>query len=171
MYPSPQDNAVQPSFTETIMKLRTLVGTAALLSTAACASIVHGSNQNVAFDSTPAGASISVDGVPMGTTPAVLRLERKNEHTVRLDLAGYAPFEMQLKKRLSGWVWGNIAFGGIIGVVVDATTGAMYRLSPGEVTAAMETRTAVLDGRQTIQIAIVMSPDPSWEKIGQLTRE
>jgi hypothetical protein len=153
------------------MKIRIVLGTAALLSTVACASIMHGSNQSVAFNSTPAGASISVDGTPMGVTPAVLRLERKSEHTVRLDLAGYAPFEMQLKKRLSGWVWGNIVFGGIIGVIVDGTTGAMYRLSPGEVDGALETRTAVIDGQQTIQIAIVMTADPSWEKIGQLTRE
>lgn len=39
------------------------------------------------------------------------------------------------------------------------------------VDASMETRTAMVDGRPTIQVAIVMSPDPSWEQIGQLTRE
>lgn len=47
----------------------------------------------------------------------------------------------------------------------------MYRLSPGEVDGALATRTAVIDGQQTIQIAIVMTADPSWEKIGQLSRE
>jgi hypothetical protein len=77
----------------------------------------------------------------------------------------------KLEKKTSGWVWGNIVFGGVVGVVVDASTGAMYRLTPGSVDANMETRTAVVDGKRTIQVAIVMRADPSWEKIGQLRAE
>lgn len=153
------------------MQLRTIIAAVSLVSTAACASIMNGSNQGIAFSSTPVGAAISVDGQQMGVTPAVLRLARKDTHTVRLDLDGYAPFEMKLERKMSGWVWGNILFGGIVGVIVDGTTGAMYRLSPDNVDGAMQTRTAVIDGRQSIQIAIVMTPDASWEKIGQLTRE
>lgn len=153
------------------MQLRTIIAAVSLVSTAACASIMNGSNQGIAFSSTPVGAAISVDGQPMGTTPAVLRLARKETHTVRLDLDGYAPFEMQLDRKMSGWVWGNIAFGGIVGVIVDGSTGAMYRLSPDAVDGTMVTRTAVIDGRASIQVAIVMTPDASWEKIGQLTRE
>lgn len=153
------------------MKLRTALIAASLLSTAACATIMQGSEQEISVDSTPAGASISVDGQPMGTTPAVLRLARRDTHTLRLDLPGYAPYEMELTRKLSNWVWGNIVFGGVIGVVVDGSTGAMYRLTPAAIDASLETRTAVIDGRRTIQVAIVMSPDPSWEKIGQLSRE
>ena len=153
------------------MKLRAIILAGSIVSTGACATIMQGSNQGIAVNSTPAGASVSVDGKPMGTTPTVLRLERRSAHTVRLEMQGYAPYEMQLEKKLSGWVWGNIAFGGVVGVIVDGTTGAMYRLTPNAVDASMETRTAMVDGRPTIQVAIVMSPDPSWEQIGQLTRE
>lgn len=153
------------------MKLRTVVIAASLLSAAACGTIVHGSNQSIGVNSTPAGANITVDGQSMGTTPATLTLARKNAHTLRLDLAGYAPYEMQLERKMSGWVWGNILFGGVVGVIVDASTGAMYRLSPDAVEAGLQTRTAVIDGQRTIQVAIVLSPDPSWEKIGQLSRE
>ena len=56
-------------------------------------------------------------------------------------------------------------------VAVDASTGGMYKLTPEAVDASMQTRTAVVDGRRTIQVAVVMSPDPSWEKIGQLSPE
>lgn len=153
------------------MQLRTIIAAVSLVSTAACATIVQGSNQGVAVNSTPTGAAISVDGQSMGTTPAVLRLARNNAHTVRLELDGYAPYEMKLERKMSGWVWGNLAFGGIVGVIVDGTTGAMYRLSPGDVTADMQTRTAMVDGRPTIEVAIVMTADPSWEKIGQLNPE
>lgn len=153
------------------MKLRNLATVACLLATGACASLTHGNMQDVSVGSTPAGASISVDGKPMGTTPAVVNLTRKDAHVLRLDLEGYAPFEMALERKTSGWLWGNIIFGGVVGVAIDAVTGAMYKLTPGTVDATLATRTAVVEGRRTIQIAIVMSPDPSWEKIGQLTRE
>jgi len=153
------------------MKLRTVVIAVSLASTAACATIMEGSKQPVAVSSTPAGASISVDGQEMGTTPATLLLTRKDSHVVSLLLDGYLPYHMTLEKKTSGWVWGNIVFGGVVGVVVDASTGAMYRLTPGSVDASMETRTAVVDGRRTIQVAIVMRADPSWEKIGQLRAE
>ena len=153
------------------MKIRTLVAAASLLATTACATIMQGSQQGVSVNSNPAGARISVNGQQMGTTPAVVRLARSNAHTVRLELDGYAPYEMQLQKKMSGWVWGNIVFGGIVGVIVDGSTGAMYRLSPDAVDASMETRTAMVDGQRLIQVAIVMTPDPTWEKIGQLTRE
>lgn len=153
------------------MKLRNAIAAVCLLPAAACATIMQGSKQGVSVSSTPTGASISADGQPMGTTPAVLRLARRDSHVVRLDLEGYQPFEMKLEKKTSGWVWGNIVFGGVIGVVVDGTTGAMFKLSPGTIDASMQTRTAVVDGKRAIQVAVVMSPDPSWEKIGQLLPE
>ncbi len=153
------------------MKLRYLAAASSLVLATGCATIMQGSTQRVSIGSTPAGASITVDGQPMGTTPAMVRLKRKDSHVLRLDLEGYAPFEMPLQRKASGWIAGNIIFGGLIGIVIDASTGSMYRLSPGTVDATLATRTAVVDGRRTIQIAIVMSPDPSWEKIGQLTRE
>lgn len=153
------------------MKLHTLVAAVSLLSTAACATLMNGTEQGISVNSTPTGASISADGQPMGTTPAVVRLARRNTHVVRLDLAGYQPFEMELAKKTSGWVWGNVVFGGIVGVIVDGSTGAMYKLSPEVIEAGMQTRTAVVDGKRTIEVAIVMTPDPSWEKIGQLRPE
>ena len=66
------------------MHLRTIIAAVSLVSTAACASIMNGSNQGLAFSSTPVGAAISVDGQRMGVTPSVLRLARKDTHTVRM---------------------------------------------------------------------------------------
>jgi hypothetical protein len=45
---------------------------------------------------------------------------------------------MQLHRGTSGWVWGNIVFGGLIGLVVDASTGAMYKLTPEQVHAQFQ---------------------------------
>lgn len=150
------------------MRVRTLAVAAFLLATGACATVMQGTKQGISINSNPTGASIMVDGEPMGTTPAVLQLARKKEHVVRLDLEGYQPFEMALTKTTSGWVWGNLVFGGLVGLGVDAATGGLYKLTPETIAANMTTQTAVVDGRQTIQVAVVMFPDPSWEKIGQL---
>ncbi|MCG2921469.1 hypothetical protein KZ305_25620, partial [Escherichia coli] len=45
---------------------------------------------------------------------------------------------MQVKSRLNGWYFGNIIFGGLIGIlVVDPMTGAMFTLSPKDVNAVL----------------------------------
>lgn len=134
-----------------------------------CATIVQGSSQEVGVSSSPSGASISVNGMPMGTTPALLDLRRKDRHLLRMELAGYQPYEIALTRSVSGWVWGNLAFGGIPGLAVDAITGGMYKLTPEQVAAEMRVSTASADARsETLYIAVVLTPNPEWEQVGQL---
>ena len=41
---------------------------------------------------------------------------------------------MKLDSSLSGWYFGNIIFGGLIGMlIVDPVTGAMYNLTPAKI--------------------------------------
>src|SRR5205809_8059288 len=47
----------------------------------ACGSIMHGSAQDVSIASQPTGASVSVDNQPLGTTPVVAKLKRKDTQT------------------------------------------------------------------------------------------
>jgi hypothetical protein len=79
----------------------------------ACATIMHGTNQNVGI-----------------STPLILQLPRKDNHIVKIELDGYQPFEATLTRKTSGWVWGNIVFGGIIGLAVDAMTVGCTTLAP-----------------------------------------
>jgi hypothetical protein len=138
----------------------------------ACASIMHGGRQDVGFTSTPPNARILVDGSAVGNTPLTTKLERKKPHTVRLELTGYQAFEAKLERKTSGWVWGNIVFGGVIGVVIDASTGGMYKLTPPQVTAQLasggSTATLVSDG---LYFAVTLAPDPAWECVGKLERQ
>jgi hypothetical protein len=154
------------------MRTHAVVGTLGLaLVAAACASIVHGTKQEVRFASTPPGATVFVDAASSGTTPVALKLARKSSHLVRIELDGYQPHEMMLKRGTSGWVWGNIAFGGLIGVIVDGSNGAMFKLTPAQVdaTLASETSGASRTGDR-LYIAVVLRADPRWEKIGQLEK-
>lgn len=140
------------------------------LLTTSCATIVSGSKQNVKFSSNPSTATIFIDEVEVGKTPFEIRLERKNEHSVMIKLEGYQTFETRLTKKFNGWYIGNILFGGIIGLIIDPITGAMYNLSPSEINAEMNKGTAFKSNKNDIYIAVALNIDPNWKKIGQLEK-
>ncbi len=108
-----------------------------------CASIIHGTTQNVGFASEPAGAQVTVDNHAVCTTPCIASLKRKDNHIVKMDLNGYQEFEATLTRRASGWVLGNILVGGLIGLGVDAVDGAMYKVTPAHLTATLVKTQAV----------------------------
>jgi hypothetical protein len=136
-----------------------------------CATIIQSPHQQVSIASTPSGATVSIDHVQRGTTPMVTTLKRKDTHVLRLELAGYQPYEATLNRRVSGWVWGNIVFGGLIGLGVDAITGSMYKLSPDQVSAQLASGQAATEKRKDgVYVFAVLAPQPGWTKVGQLTR-
>jgi hypothetical protein len=154
---------------------RRLAGPALLLlplGLVGCATIMQGSTQKVAISSAPTGAQVYVNGNQRGLTPMVADLSRKDIHVIALRLDGYQPYEVALARSVSGWVVGNILFGGLIGLAVDASSGGMYKLTPDQVTATMGPGAALLEGsRDVLTVAVVLRSDPTWEKIGQLIRE
>ena len=142
-----------------------------LLLLLSCASIMHGTRQEIGISSTPTGAKIAVDDIDKGLAPAVLKLKRKKNHVVRLELEGYMPFEATLTRKVSGWVWGNLIFGGLPGLIVDAISGGLYKLTPEQVSGVLQKENLTLtESGDAFVIAVVLEPDPAWEKVGQLTR-
>jgi PEGA domain len=150
--------------------------------TGSCASIIHGTSQEVSISSNPTGAQVTVDGVLMGKTPVVAKLGRGDTHKVRIELPGYEPYETALTKSVSGWVWGNVLFGGLIGLAVDAVSGGLYYLNPEQVQGELrkgEAQPEAVPAKATlpdasnrtddgIVIAVVLHPEAGWERIGQL---
>jgi hypothetical protein len=68
-------------------------------------------------------------------------------------------------------VWGNIVFGGLIGLGVDAITGGLYDLSPEQVNAELRKQgTSALDRDGTLTIVSVLAPVEGWTKIGSLRK-
>jgi hypothetical protein len=63
--------------------------------------------------------------------PLRLKLERdKNDQEIKLEKEGCEPRSVIVHRKFSAWYVGNVVFGGVIGIVVDAADGAMWRLSP-----------------------------------------
>lgn len=140
------------------------------LLTSSCATMVSGSKQNVKFSSNPSTATIFIDEVEVGKTPFEIKLERKSEHSVMIKLEGYQTYETKLTKKFNAWYIGNILFGGLIGIIIDPITGAMYNLSPDQINAQMTKGTAFKSNGKDIYVAVALNIDPDWKKVGQLEK-
>ncbi len=89
-----------------------------------CATIVKDDSQPVAFSSDPQDAVISINGTPRGKTPSTIMVKRSaKKQMVQYTLEGYETTTFPLEKSVAGMTFGNIIFGGLIGVGVDIATG------------------------------------------------
>jgi hypothetical protein len=135
----------------------------------ACASIMHGTTQDIGISSSPTGATVTVDNGAKSQTPFVAKLSRKDSHIVHLVADGYSPADLTLTKTVSGWVWGNIVFGGLIGLAVDAISGGLYNLTPNQLSAALAKQSAsVAPTKDGIYVIMVAEPEAGWQRVGQL---
>lgn len=91
-----------------------------------CASIISGSKQQMTFQSTPEGATVSVNGRLVGKTPISIQLDKKSGQSLEFKKDGYQPVTMELTTHLDGWFWGNIILGGFIGSTTDGISGAFH---------------------------------------------
>jgi hypothetical protein len=123
-----------------------VVATLGTLSTlSGCATIVHSGPRPIAVASAPAGAKVSIYDrsntlVQTNTTPFVAQLPTKygyfkgQNYRLVFEMPAHATAEVELKSSLSGWYFGNVIFGGVIGMlIVDPLTGAMFNLSPEKI--------------------------------------
>lgn len=159
-----------------------LISSFSLFGVMSCASIIHGKSQDIFISSQPKGAKISVDDKDYGLTPKTLGLPRmgrmdgepssKKEYKITITLDGYMPYETILQRKVDGWFFGNLLVGGIIGIVVDAVTGSMYKLTPNQISAQMKMSGANVFNHKKgeIFIATTLKPDPNWEKIGKIEK-
>ena len=133
-----------------------------------CGTIIHGGGQDVSVTSDPSGATVEIDGTEVGDTPVTRSLDRGSQHTVAISMDGFETEQVTIQKSVDGWVAGNIVFGGLIGLAVDAATGGMYKLSPTQVRQTLDEGMAMRKSEDGVYIAVVMEPDADWKKIGQL---
>lgn len=121
------------------MKIFKLLAAAVgVLLLAGCATIVSDSDYMVSVSSNPSAAFTITDAngfeVYSGETPADVLLPASDgffsgaRYILEFKSEDGNNKRMQLKARLDGWVIGNIFLGGIIGLAVDASTGAMFLL-------------------------------------------
>lgn len=106
-----------------------------------CATLTRGTTTEVAFESEPSGAAMTTSHGYWCTTPCTLRMSRSDAFVATFTLPGYETQAVTVESRVSGGgaagLAGNLIIGGVIGGVVDASSGAMNDLIPNPVIARL----------------------------------
>ena len=123
--------------------LRAVAVTAAALSLGACATVTRGEHTAWEVRTTPPGAQVKTsNGMICDSTPCSLRMMRKDTFTAKITKPGYKTVEVRVTNKISGQgglgLAGNVIVGGIIGIGVDAVTGASLDLTPNPVELNLE---------------------------------
>ncbi|MGC2856447.1 lipoprotein [Novispirillum sp. DQ9] len=112
---------------------RIILAALAALSLSACSTIVEGTTQNVTVMSEPAGAACELKGkngtvAVVNPTPGSIQVPKSSDNiSVLCKKEGYQTGAGTLASSFEGMTFGNIIFGGVIGVAVDASSGAMNK--------------------------------------------
>jgi hypothetical protein len=125
-----------------------------LAAASGCASIVSKTSYPVVVTTNPPGASVSIvdkagKQVYQGNSPATVRLKsgggffKGAAYTINISKEGYADKMVQVTSKLNGWYFGNLVFGGLVGMlIVDPATGAMYKLENTVISEILSEKTA-----------------------------
>ncbi len=120
--------------------MKVLFLTTVVFTLSGCASIVSESKYPVSVNSEPRGAHFEVRNksgnvVASGATPSQVTLNagagyfRGETYQVSYRKEGYSDQQSVIDSGIDGWYWGNLLFGGLLGMLIlDPVTGAMYKL-------------------------------------------
>lgn len=149
-----------------------------------CATIIGDKTQVVPISSTPSEASILITDekgaqVFKGLTPTSVTLQKsdgsywgKKSFTVEITKDGYNKQVIPITASANGWyIGGNFLFGGLIGwFIVDPLNGAMYTLSPEQITSNLGEKLAHNNSAADKSISIVLIQDVPSELRPQMKR-
>lgn len=148
-----------------------MMGLAAVIGSG-CASIVDGgSDKSVSIKTNPAGATVTIinkkqETIFTQTTPTIVSLDRGGffvpaEYKLHFEYPGYYPRDVKVKSTVDGWYLGNVIFGGVLGLlIVDPGTGAMWTLSPRQVTWNLVPHTTELSSNELALAELKLNPVP-----------
>jgi hypothetical protein len=123
-----------------------ILGIAALCAAlGGCASVSRGTTETISVASTPSGAEATVSGLEaptVCTTPCAFVAKRSADITVTVAKEGYQTEVVPLQKDIpptgaAGFA-GNILLGGVVGMGVDAVTGAALDHKPNPVIVTLQ---------------------------------
>jgi len=119
---------------------RSMAATALLglpLGSSGCATIMSGSHADVSFYSNVPDTSVVIrdkrgEQVMVAQTQSKVALKRNDRYifparyTATFMAPGYQAVDVPIQSKVNPWVLGNVAVGGIAGLVVDNATGAAW---------------------------------------------
>ena len=132
---------------------------AAMILNTGCATVTGGSKQNIGLRSTPESATVTSTKSGMTaqmtyTTPVTVAFERKGHYILSFGVEGYDSKQIELLRSMRGWMLFWDIFWFPLGVVVDAITGAWYRLDPDQVNVKLNKLSAEASGPDQIEVSV-----------------
>ena len=152
----------------------TFILAASFIILSGCASIVSKTKYPVSIHSTPTGAKVTVTDkkgkeVFIGNTPAICTLKAgagfftKASYMVKFEIEGYNTKSATIDFNLDGWYFGNIIFGGLIGLlIIDPATGAMWKLSSEFVNETL-TKSSITQEEPVLKFYSIHEIPESWK--------
>src|SRR6185312_7206385 len=139
------------------MIIRVVLAAAIAVPSVGCASVTRGTTENISISSTPAGATAEITGLEIPTscvTPCVVQAKRNADITVTVNKEGYEPQIIPLTKEIPGsgaaGFAGNLLLGGVVGMGVDAATGAALDHKPNPVIVTLQPTAPAAPGRDRL---------------------
>src|SRR5690349_19831701 len=106
-----------------------------------CASVTRGMTNQVQINSSPPEATARTSMGHTCITPCTLQFNRKDEFTVIITKQGFHSVEIPVRTQVAGagaaGFVGNAILGGVVGMVVDASSGATLEHFPNPVSATL----------------------------------
>jgi hypothetical protein len=106
-----------------------------------CATVVRGTTDEVGFNSTPSGAEVHTSNGLGCVTPCTLTVKKNEEFVATFQKDGFVPQQVPVARQVVGAgvvaTAGNVIAGGLIGLGVDAVTGAGYEHTPNPVSVTL----------------------------------
>jgi len=110
-----------------------------------CASVTRGTTENLSIASTPSGAEAIISGLENPTTcitPCSVVVKRNADISVTIQKPGFEPQIVPLAREIQGTgaagFAGNVIAGGLVGMGVDAVTGAARDHKPNPIIVTLQ---------------------------------
>ena len=120
------------------MKFKMLSILISVLALGSCATIMNGDMVNVPVYTTPSGATVLINGATYTSPTTVMVPRGKGDFKLHIEKDGFQPVDILLTQSVDGWLWGNVLFGGLIGLAIDFISGDAYDLEPELVSANLQ---------------------------------
>ncbi|MBX3736803.1 MAG: PEGA domain-containing protein [Candidatus Didemnitutus sp.] len=119
-----------------------------------CATITRGTTEQFKVESSPSAASVRLDTGETGLTPVTFTVPRKRDLIVTVSKEGYETVTRTIGTKIAGkgaaGLAGNALIGGVIGIGVDAVSGASLNHEPNPLIVNLQpvTKPAVAEAPQ-----------------------
>ena len=109
---------------------------------ASCATVIRGTTDQIGFNSTPSGVEVHTSTGLGCVTPCTLTVKKTEEFIATFEKPGFIPQQIPVTRQVVGGgvaaTAGNIILGGVIGLGVDAATGAGFEHTPNPVSVVLQ---------------------------------